>query len=267
MRTNNQLNFNLLWYDALSNYPVSLQQEVFAAVIKYAATGSLPTLNDPRAQIAFDFIRTEIDANHVASENASAQVSIPSKQSEPALSPACFESEEKEPMKKAYSNELSSTCDDMYEDYEDDEDYEDYEDYEDDEDEEDDDYEDYSDYGYDPMDYFDSLRGFGPIMKSTDIDDFDRICSLESASKSCDDEKTQPDETDAEPVEMKKADTGTIRNIPQSMDSLRHDLRQLKKKFRLPLSAKLLNKAKGISGGAICNRAGPPQNPNATLST
>lgn len=284
MRTNNQFKFNLLWHDALSNYPVSLQQEVFTAVIKYAATGNLPVLHDPQAQIAFDFIRTEIDARQAVSENPVVQQSITSKQRGTVLSPACFEPEETMPVKKDIPNELIENLDDLDEEEEyndeeeeDDEDYEeDYDDYEDDCDEdyedmeEEDDEDDYEDYEYDYPDDFSSLRDFRPITKLKELDSYETICSFPSARKSGDDKKTQPVDTDPNPVEARNPDAGTIREVSQPQNSLRHEIRHLKKKFRLPFSAKCLNKSTNISGGSICSRAGPDQGtqkPKAMLST
>lgn len=262
MRTNNQFNFNLLWHDALSNYPVSLQQEVFTAVIKYAASGILTDLHDPRAQMAFDFIRTEIDARQTCENKVAADIAENNKQ-EIVSSPECLEPKETAPKEITPVNKLKATklvddFDSMYKDYlMDEDDYIDEEDEEDymDEDDEDDymDEEDEDDYIYDEED-------FAPMYDFLSLDDFEPVCgmvsdkSLKLPINHRNDEDFQQRRTDVKVPVNKESNIPAMSKKPQHNDSLRNELRMLKKTFRLPCSTKT---TPITPMGAACSRDGP----------
>lgn len=55
--------FNVAWQEILSDYPAEVRLEVYDAVIRYAASGTLPELK-PMANMAFSFIKREIDSNN-----------------------------------------------------------------------------------------------------------------------------------------------------------------------------------------------------------
>lgn len=52
--------FNVAWAEVLSGYDAEVRLEVYDAVIKYAASGTLPELK-PLANMAFSFIKNDID--------------------------------------------------------------------------------------------------------------------------------------------------------------------------------------------------------------
>lgn len=60
MKKQNTFLFNTAWRDALAEYPPDVRLEVYEATIDYATTGELRELK-PLAQMAFSFIRREID--------------------------------------------------------------------------------------------------------------------------------------------------------------------------------------------------------------
>ena len=55
--------FNCEWSEVLVDYPAEVRLEVYEAVIRYAASGTLPELR-PLAKMAFSFIKKEIDYNN-----------------------------------------------------------------------------------------------------------------------------------------------------------------------------------------------------------
>lgn len=55
--------FNIDWYEVLKDYPPEVRLEVYEAVIKYAASGTLSELK-PLSNMAFSFIKKEIDFNN-----------------------------------------------------------------------------------------------------------------------------------------------------------------------------------------------------------
>lgn len=62
MSEKNSFVFFLSWRDALSGYPEEIRLEVYDAIIEYAASGTPPQLR-PLAQMAFQFIKLEMDRN------------------------------------------------------------------------------------------------------------------------------------------------------------------------------------------------------------
>lgn len=54
--------FNVEWQEILLAYPAEVRLEVYDAVIRYAASGTLSELK-PMAKMAFSFIKKEIDNN------------------------------------------------------------------------------------------------------------------------------------------------------------------------------------------------------------
>ncbi|MBD5307623.1 MAG: hypothetical protein HDS14_08395 [Bacteroides sp.] len=62
MSNNNTFIFNLDWYAVLSEYPAEVRFEVYEAIMRYAASGTLPNLK-PLAKMAFSFIKKEMDYN------------------------------------------------------------------------------------------------------------------------------------------------------------------------------------------------------------
>lgn len=59
----NSFVFFFSWRDALSECPEEVRLEVYESVIEYAQSGTLPKLK-PMAQMAFNFIKVEIDRNN-----------------------------------------------------------------------------------------------------------------------------------------------------------------------------------------------------------
>ena len=55
--------FNVAWQEVLLDYPPEVRLEVYDAVIRYAASGTLSELK-PLAKMAFSFIKKEIDYNN-----------------------------------------------------------------------------------------------------------------------------------------------------------------------------------------------------------
>lgn len=55
--------FNVAWQEVLMEYPPEVRLEVYDAVIRYAASGTLSELK-PLAKMAFSFIKKEIDFNN-----------------------------------------------------------------------------------------------------------------------------------------------------------------------------------------------------------
>lgn len=55
--------FNCEWAEVLADYPAEVRLEVYEAVIRYAASGTLTELR-PLAKMAFSFIKKEIDYNN-----------------------------------------------------------------------------------------------------------------------------------------------------------------------------------------------------------
>lgn len=55
--------FNIAWAEVLSDYPVEVRLEVYDAIIRYVASGTLPELK-PLANMAFSFIKKDIDYNN-----------------------------------------------------------------------------------------------------------------------------------------------------------------------------------------------------------
>lgn len=55
--------FNCEWAEVLADYPAEVRLEVYDAVIRYAASGTLTELR-PLAKMAFSFIKKEIDYNN-----------------------------------------------------------------------------------------------------------------------------------------------------------------------------------------------------------
>lgn len=53
--------FRAEWAEVLSEYPAALRLAVYEAVIRYAVTGEVASLDDAAARIAFSFIRQDID--------------------------------------------------------------------------------------------------------------------------------------------------------------------------------------------------------------
>ena len=53
--------FRTAWAAVLSEYPAALRLAVYEAVIRYAATGEVASLDDAEARMAFSFIRKDID--------------------------------------------------------------------------------------------------------------------------------------------------------------------------------------------------------------
>lgn len=68
MSTQKNFLFNTQWAEAVKNCEPELRLEVYEAVISYATTGSTGNLS-PMAQMAFHFIRTEMDYNREQYEN------------------------------------------------------------------------------------------------------------------------------------------------------------------------------------------------------
>lgn len=62
--------FNIEWCEVLMDYPPEVRLEVYDAIYRYVASGTLPELK-PVAKMAFSFIKREIDYN----ENKYQQVS------------------------------------------------------------------------------------------------------------------------------------------------------------------------------------------------
>lgn len=58
----NSFIFNLEWYAVLSEYPAEVRFEVYEAIMRYAASGTLSDLK-PLAHMAFSFIKKELDYN------------------------------------------------------------------------------------------------------------------------------------------------------------------------------------------------------------
>lgn len=54
--------FNVEWQEILLDYPAEVRLEVYDAIIRYVATGTLSELK-PMANMAFSFIKKEIDYN------------------------------------------------------------------------------------------------------------------------------------------------------------------------------------------------------------
>ena len=54
--------FYLNWHKVLKKYPAQIRCEVYDAIIEYAASGTLTALK-PQSQMAFDFIKDELDEN------------------------------------------------------------------------------------------------------------------------------------------------------------------------------------------------------------
>ena len=52
--------FNVAWQEILLDYPAEVRHEVYDAVIRYAASGTLTDLK-PMAKMAFSFIKKEMD--------------------------------------------------------------------------------------------------------------------------------------------------------------------------------------------------------------
>ena len=52
--------FNVSWQEVLMEYPAEVRLEVYDAVIRYAASGTLSELK-PLSKMAFSFIKIEID--------------------------------------------------------------------------------------------------------------------------------------------------------------------------------------------------------------
>lgn len=59
----NSFVFFYSWRDALSECPSEVRLEVYESIIEYAKSGTLPKLK-PMAQMAFNFIKVEIDRNN-----------------------------------------------------------------------------------------------------------------------------------------------------------------------------------------------------------
>lgn len=59
----NSFVFFYSWKDALSECPAEVRLEVYESIIEYAQSGTLPRLK-PMAQMAFNFIKVEIDRNN-----------------------------------------------------------------------------------------------------------------------------------------------------------------------------------------------------------
>lgn len=59
----NSFVFFYSWRDALSECPSEVRLEVYESIIEYAKSGTLPRLK-PMAQMAFNFIKVEIDRNN-----------------------------------------------------------------------------------------------------------------------------------------------------------------------------------------------------------
>ena len=59
---NNTFIFNIEWYTVLLEYPAEVRFEVYEAIMRYAASGTLPELK-PLAKMAFSFIKKEMDYN------------------------------------------------------------------------------------------------------------------------------------------------------------------------------------------------------------
>lgn len=59
----NSFVFFYSWRDALSECPSEVRLEVYESIIEYAQSGTLPRLK-PMAQMAFNFIKVEIDRNN-----------------------------------------------------------------------------------------------------------------------------------------------------------------------------------------------------------
>ena len=55
--------FNVSWQEVLMEYPAEVRLEVYDAVIRYAASGTLSELK-PLSKMAFSFIKNEIDYNN-----------------------------------------------------------------------------------------------------------------------------------------------------------------------------------------------------------
>lgn len=55
--------FNVSWQEVLIDYPAEVRLEVYDAVIRYAASGTLSEMK-PLAKMAFSFIKKEIDYNN-----------------------------------------------------------------------------------------------------------------------------------------------------------------------------------------------------------
>lgn len=55
--------FNLEWAEVLKDYPAEVRLEVYDAIIRYAASGTLSELK-PLAKMAFSFAKREIDYNN-----------------------------------------------------------------------------------------------------------------------------------------------------------------------------------------------------------
>lgn len=62
MNTTNTFIFNLEWFDVLSEYPAEVRFEVYEAIMRYAASGTLSELK-PLAKMAFSFIKKDMDCN------------------------------------------------------------------------------------------------------------------------------------------------------------------------------------------------------------
>lgn len=62
MDTKKSFLFNIEWHDVLKDYPAEVRLEVYEAIIRYCASGTLSEMK-PLAKMAFAFIRREIDYN------------------------------------------------------------------------------------------------------------------------------------------------------------------------------------------------------------
>ncbi len=61
MKNNSTFTFNLEWAEALEGFDAATQGAVYYAIVHYVRTGQVPTIPDPVARVAFNFIRRELD--------------------------------------------------------------------------------------------------------------------------------------------------------------------------------------------------------------